>query len=69
MNTCASQHPADLTPLYESVHAIGVPRFDVKRVLLACSRSRSVPTRARVVVVVSLKLSFRATVILEFAFT
>jgi hypothetical protein len=35
MNTCASQHPADLTPLYEFVHAIGVHRFGIKRVLLA----------------------------------
>jgi hypothetical protein len=35
MNTCASQHPADLTPLYESVHASTVFHSDVKRVLLS----------------------------------
>ena len=34
MNTYASQHPADKTPLYESVHATGGWNPLLKRVLL-----------------------------------
>lgn len=33
MNTYASQHPADKTPLYEPVHAAGGPQNPPKRVL------------------------------------
>jgi hypothetical protein len=33
MNTYASQHPADKTPLYESVHAMRVATLAQKRVL------------------------------------
>ena len=33
MNTYASQHPADKTPLYEPVHATGGLRTPLKRAL------------------------------------